>query len=44
MDARKIREKIEALHNEVYRQMVDKTKNTYDYEVGLPQCKKWKYH
>lgn len=40
MDARKIREKIEALHNEVYRQMVDETKNTYDYEVGLPQCEK----
>ena len=40
MDARKIREKIDTLHDEVYRQMADETKNTYDPEVSLSQCRK----
>ena len=40
MDAKKVKEKIDALHSEVYKQMTDVTKNEYDSEISMPQCEK----
>lgn len=40
MDAKIVKEKIDALHSEVYKQMTDVTKNEYDPEICMPQFEK----